>query len=96
MLVKDETSTLTVQHNGFGIFTACKEQCVQKSQLLIIKVRSTRKYLNSATKEFQSTNKNPTRMFYVQVKHKLPLECQRGESKRRVCNIHCHVSIVDI
>lgn len=26
MLVKDETSTLTVQHNGFGIFTACKEQ----------------------------------------------------------------------
>lgn len=96
MLVKDETSTLTVQHNGFGIFTACKEQMCAESQLLIIKVRSTRKYLNSATKEFQSTNKNPTRMFYVQVKHKLPLECQRGESKRRVCNIHCHVSIVDI
>lgn len=34
MLVKDETSTLTVQHNGFGIFTACKEQmCAEVTTL---------------------------------------------------------------
>lgn len=68
-------SILTVWH--YGLLHVKNKLCWRHR--FYRKIRFTRKYLNSTTKEFQSTNLNPTRMFYVQMKNKFPLECQRGE-----------------